>query len=177
MLRHVRVDPSGIGDHLRIHLELPVIIDAPKQQPRVLGETMTSHTSSGKMQIPDRVRSLVARNEWKRVHELPHPECINTHALANEGDLVRKRNIDVPVGVLHHFRHFRGQRVGGMSRGIDDIGVQLHGDFRALLRHTSHYSCEFGDVEDQAANHDPLVGEGQVEPLVHLLSGFPLEYR
>src|SRR5438309_2461158 len=111
MPRHREVDVTGELDEAIDEVELA---SPPREVIRIDGDAVATDARPGReAHEPERLRR-------GRVDDLPDVE---THPLAEQGELVDERDVDVPEDVFEELRHLGGVRRGDLDDAFVD-GLQ-----------------------------------------------------
>ena len=122
---HAVVDLSAVEDDLAVIAQL---FGGIGQVVRIHADAMATDQSR-----------LEAQRVPLGVHAVDHLIGINAHAVADHGDFVHERNVDVALTVFHDLDRFRSpdSRYGNRS-GIDDNVINLLDDPDRLLIHARY---------------------------------------
>ena len=151
MAGHRKVDVAGELDEAIDEVELA---GAPRQVVRVDRDAVPAYPGTGReAHEPERLRG-------RRVDDLPDVEV---HPLAQQGELVDERDVDVAEDVLKELGHLCRIRRRDGDDSIVDLAQQSRRALGRLRRHPAHETRYSARCAGRIARVDPFWCIGEVE--------------
>ena len=140
------VSSRGLGDVYKRQDQVRVFAVCGHDEPRIHRDAVPTHAGA-------RLEDVDAGVVVGQLDELPH---VDPQLVRDQGELVGKRNVDVPEAVLGELGHLRRDVVGGQQLALAEGGVDLTGAAGGLRGAATNDAVVGDELLQRLAGEDAL---------------------